>query len=183
MDLKSGDVCLGHHSDASGTRSRRTCVGEYARESLTRRDRVWVGFHNALMIFTWMNEWMNDHVVRFRRGTIGLSFLTSTFNTCDPSWSPHEISLDIALQSIQDMWEFKLLLLLLLLGVFMIWRGLWGGCSLHHKAFEGHWPIINKLVWDDSKLLGDSGEVRTFEWSGWRFDSRCGIFSLLDGKE
>jgi hypothetical protein len=29
---------------------------------------------------------------------------------------------------------------------------------------------------------GDSGEVPIFEWSGWRVDSRCEIFSLLDEK-
>ena len=27
------------------------------------------------------------------------------------------------------------------------------------------------MVWDDPKLLGDSGEVLIFEWDGWRFDS------------
>jgi len=35
----------------------------------------------------------------------------------------------------------------------------------------------------DPKLPGDSGEVPIFEWSGWRFDSYCAIFSLLDQKE
>ena len=39
------------------------------------------------------------------------------------------------------------------------------------------------LVWDDPKLLGDSGEVPIFEWSGWRFDFCSGIFALLDGNE
>ena len=34
-------------------------------------------------------------------------------------------------------------------------------------------------VRNDPKLLGDSGEVSISEWSGWRFDSRCEIFSLL----
>ena len=33
---------------------------------------------------------------------------------------------------------------------------------------------------DDSKQLGDIGEVSIFEWSGWRFDSCCEIFSRLD---
>jgi hypothetical protein len=36
-------------------------------------------------------------------------------------------------------------------------------------------------VRDDPKQMGDSGEVPIPEWIGWRFDSRCGIFSLLDG--
>ena len=34
---------------------------------------------------------------------------------------------------------------------------------------------------DDPKQPGDSGEVPISEWSGWRFDSRYEIFSLLDG--
>ena len=33
---------------------------------------------------------------------------------------------------------------------------------------------------DDPKQPGDSGEVPISKWSGWRFDSRCEIFSLLD---
>jgi hypothetical protein len=33
---------------------------------------------------------------------------------------------------------------------------------------------------EDPKLLGDSGEVPIFEWSGRRFNSRYGIFSLLE---
>ena len=41
---------------------------------------------------------------------------------------------------------------------------------------------MNK-VQDDPKLLGDSGEVPNPEWSGWAFDSRYEVFSLLDGKE
>jgi hypothetical protein len=35
-------------------------------------------------------------------------------------------------------------------------------------------------VRDDPKLLGDSGEVSIYKWSGWQFDSRFDIFSLLD---
>ena len=35
-------------------------------------------------------------------------------------------------------------------------------------------------VQDDHKLLDDSGEVLISEWSGWRFDSHCEIFYLLD---
>ena len=46
---------------------------------------------------------------------------------------------------------------------------------LHNDYLE------HSKVWDDPKLLGDNGEVPIFEWSGWRFDSRCEIFSLLDG--
>ena len=41
----------------------------------------------------------------------------------------------------------------------------------------------HRMVWDDPELLGDSGEIPISEWSGWRFDSRCEIFSLLDGKK
>ena len=37
-------------------------------------------------------------------------------------------------------------------------------------------------VQDDPKLLGDSGEVPVFEWSGWWFDSCYELFSLLDGR-
>ena len=39
-----------------------------------------------------------------------------------------------------------------------------------------------RIVCDDPKLLGDSGEVPISEWSGWLFDSYYEIFSLLDGK-
>ena len=35
---------------------------------------------------------------------------------------------------------------------------------------------------DDPKLPGDSGGVPVSEWSGWRFDSHCETFSLLDMK-
>ena len=42
--------------------------------------------------------------------------------------------------------------------------------------------ITSDEVQDDPKLLGDSGEVPIFKWSGWRFDSRC-EFSLLDGNK
>ena len=42
-----------------------------------------------------------------------------------------------------------------------------------------HFPIDQ--VRDDLKLLGDSGEVPIYKWSGWQFDSRSEIFSLLDG--
>ena len=65
----------------------------------------------------------------------------------------------------------------------------------HHKhtpmasdigvVFLSSLPIINviqPLVWDDHELPGDSGEVLVFEWSGWRFNSRCELFSLFDGK-
>jgi hypothetical protein len=37
-------------------------------------------------------------------------------------------------------------------------------------------------VRDDPKLPGDSGEVSIYEWSSWRFDFRCEIFSRLNGK-
>ena len=37
-------------------------------------------------------------------------------------------------------------------------------------------------VRDDPKLPGDSGEIPISEWSGWQFDTRYEIFSLLDGK-
>ena len=39
------------------------------------------------------------------------------------------------------------------------------------------------IVWNDPKLLGDSGEVPISVWSGWGFDSRREIFSLFDGKK
>ena len=49
------------------------------------------------------------------------------------------------------------------------------GSELHGEIGE---------VRDDPKLLGDSGHGwRISEWSGWRFDSSCEIFSPLDGKE
>ena len=38
------------------------------------------------------------------------------------------------------------------------------------------------LVRCDPELLGDSGEVPISKWSGWQFNSRCEILSLLDGK-
>ena len=40
--------------------------------------------------------------------------------------------------------------------------------------------MITLRVHDEPKLLGDSGEVPISEWSGWRFNSRCEIFSLID---
>ena len=40
--------------------------------------------------------------------------------------------------------------------------------------------MTNPMIWDDPKLLGDSGEVLTSERSGWWFDSHCKILSLLD---
>ena len=36
---------------------------------------------------------------------------------------------------------------------------------------------------DYPKLPGDSGEVLISEWSGWQFDPRYEIFSLLNQKE
>ena len=42
---------------------------------------------------------------------------------------------------------------------------------------------IHLMVRDDPKLPGDSGEAPISEWSGWRFDSHCEIFSLLDGEK
>ena len=42
---------------------------------------------------------------------------------------------------------------------------------------------VSLPIQDDPKLLGDSGAVPIFEWSAWRFDSCCEIFSLLDGKK
>ena len=43
----------------------------------------------------------------------------------------------------------------------------------------------NDMLWirDDPQLLGDSGEVPISEWNGWQFNSRCEIFSSLDGKK
>ena len=38
-------------------------------------------------------------------------------------------------------------------------------------------------VQDDPKLPGDSGGVSVSKWSGWQFDFRYEIFSLLDGKK
>jgi hypothetical protein len=40
-----------------------------------------------------------------------------------------------------------------------------------------------RSVQDDPKLPDDNGEVPNSEWSGWQFDSRCEIFSLLDGEK
>jgi hypothetical protein len=37
-------------------------------------------------------------------------------------------------------------------------------------------------VGDDPRLPDDRVEVPMSEWSGWRFDSHCEIFSLLDGE-
>ena len=37
------------------------------------------------------------------------------------------------------------------------------------------------LVRDDLKLPGQSGEAPISEWSGWRVNSHCEIFSLLEG--
>ena len=46
-----------------------------------------------------------------------------------------------------------------------------------------NWSFMgSKPVQDDTELLGDSKEVPISEWSGWRFNSRHEIFSLLDGK-
>ena len=42
-------------------------------------------------------------------------------------------------------------------------------------------PYYRRML-DDPKLLGDSGEVPIFEWSGWWFNSFYEILSLLDGK-
>ena len=41
-------------------------------------------------------------------------------------------------------------------------------------------PYVRTHVPDDPKLPGGSGEVPIPEWSAWRFDSYCVIFSLLD---
>ena len=46
--------------------------------------------------------------------------------------------------------------------------------------FHLHWSPLE--VWDDLKLPGDSEDVPISEWSGWQFDSRYEILSLLDGK-
>jgi hypothetical protein len=40
--------------------------------------------------------------------------------------------------------------------------------------------LLLEKIRDDPKLQGDSEEVPISEWSGWQFDSRCEIFSLLD---
>ena len=40
-----------------------------------------------------------------------------------------------------------------------------------------------EVVRNDPKLPGDSEEVSNSEWSGWRFNSRYEVFSLLDGKK
>ena len=50
-------------------------------------------------------------------------------------------------------------------------------------CYVSMWFVLVPKVRDDPKLLGDNGEIPFFEWSGWRFDSRCEIFSLLDGKK
>jgi hypothetical protein len=44
------------------------------------------------------------------------------------------------------------------------------------------YKVCMPLVQDDPNLPDDSGEVSIYEWSGWRFDSRYEIFSLLDEK-
>jgi hypothetical protein len=51
------------------------------------------------------------------------------------------------------------------------------------KRWKVNWINVDIIeVRDDPKLLGDSGEVSIFEWSDCRLNSRCEIFSLLDGK-
>ena len=55
--------------------------------------------------------------------------------------------------------------------------------SRHLASMCAQENIVIDEVQDDPKLLGDSGEeVPNSEWSGWRFDSRCEIFSLFDKK-
>jgi hypothetical protein len=46
----------------------------------------------------------------------------------------------------------------------------------------GRLQHVNDWVQDDPKLPRDSGEVPISEWSGWQFNFRCEIFSLLDGR-
>jgi hypothetical protein len=41
--------------------------------------------------------------------------------------------------------------------------------------------VICLQVRDDTKPPGDNANVLISKWSSWRFDSRCEIFSLLDG--
>ena len=54
----------------------------------------------------------------------------------------------------------------------------WTTCSqfvnIHKFGNEHNW----KKVWDEPKLLGDSGEVPISEWSGWRFNTHCEICSI-----
>jgi hypothetical protein len=50
------------------------------------------------------------------------------------------------------------------------------------SSFELIQGVQETVVQDDPELLGDSGEVLIFEWSGWRFNFRCVIFSPLHGK-
>ena len=42
----------------------------------------------------------------------------------------------------------------------------------------GDYDVYQRVVQDDPKLPGDSGEVPISEWSGWQFNSRCEIYFL-----
>ena len=59
---------------------------------------------------------------------------------------------------------------------FKVDSGLWGLRTSSMNHIEVYWSETTL------KLLGDSGEVPSSKWSGWRFDSHCEIFSLLDEK-
>ena len=62
---------------------------------------------------------------------------------------------------------------------FIFWKGTL--VSYGHKIWKrGYIVILMHMVPNDLKLLGDSGKVLIFEWSGWQFDSHREIFSLLD---
>ena len=50
------------------------------------------------------------------------------------------------------------------------------------SSFELIQGVQERVVRDDPELPDDSGEVIISKWSGWRFNFRCVIFSLLDEK-
>jgi hypothetical protein len=54
-----------------------------------------------------------------------------------------------------------------------------GHMTYQNLIFIAH--MKTNKVRDDPKLLGNNGEIPIFKQSDWWFDSRCEIFSLLDG--
>lgn len=42
--------------------------------------------------------------------------------------------------------------------------------------------VEEEMVRDDLELHGDNGKAPIFDWSGWRFDTRYEILSLVHGK-
>lgn len=61
------------------------------------------------------------------------------------------------------------------------WRN-HGSLPISQISFEDKHASLSLNVRDDPNLPDDSGEAPISKWSGWRFDPRCEIFSLLDEK-